>query len=98
MRVASVTVPFFIGTLRSTRTSTRLPSTFCESIVLKSLIPNSSWFPDRCLAFPDHEHQHIAVAGRGDQFVAGLPAIGGKILLGGRIGRAHGQQAAHRQL
>ena len=27
MRVASVTLPFFIGTLRSTRTSTRLPDT-----------------------------------------------------------------------
>ena len=35
MRVASVTWPFFIGTLRSTRTSTRLPDTSTESIVLK---------------------------------------------------------------
>ena len=35
MRVASVTLPFFIGTLRSTRTSTRLPDTSTESIVLK---------------------------------------------------------------
>ena len=38
MRVASVTLPFFIGTLRSTRTSTRLPDTRSESIVLKSLM------------------------------------------------------------
>ena len=42
MRVASVTLPFFIGTLRSTRTSTRLPWTRSESIVLKSLILSSS--------------------------------------------------------
>ena len=34
MRVASVTWPFFIGTLRSTRTSTRLPAMSMESIVL----------------------------------------------------------------
>jgi len=42
MRVASVTLPFFIGTLRSTRTSTRLPWTRSESIVLKLLILSSS--------------------------------------------------------
>ena len=41
MRVASVTLPFFIGTLRSTRTSTRLPDTLSESIVLKSLMLSS---------------------------------------------------------
>ena len=35
IRVASVTLPFFIGTFRSTRTSTRLPDMSMESIVLK---------------------------------------------------------------
>ena len=38
IRVSSVTTPSFIGTLRSTRTSTRLPATSTSSSVLKSVI------------------------------------------------------------
>src|SRR3954451_17045330 len=37
MRVASATFPFSIGTLRSTRTSTRLPERFAESRVLNAI-------------------------------------------------------------
>src|SRR4029077_15584223 len=39
MRVASVTLPFSIGTLRSTRTSTRLPATSAESRGRNALMP-----------------------------------------------------------
>src|SRR5215468_6302581 len=38
IRVASVTLPACIGTLRSTRTSTRLPATSMESRVLKDAV------------------------------------------------------------
>ena len=48
--------------------------------------------------FADDKYQHVALARRRDQFMAGLPAIGGEILFGRRIGGAHGQQAADRQL
>src|SRR5215475_14104992 len=91
MRVASVTLPFFIGTLRSTRTRTRLPDTSMESIVLKvdcgiSLLLR--W------VLADDEYQDIALAPTRNQLVAGLFAIGGKVLLGGGIGGTHCQKAA----
>jgi hypothetical protein len=42
MRVASVTTPFSTGTLRSTRTSTRLPFTSTWSSVLNALMNRPS--------------------------------------------------------
>ncbi len=102
MRVASVTLPFFIGTLRSTRTSTRLPAMSVESIVLnvalgmKSLCDFVEYVV--CLAFPNDEDQYLALAARRDEFMAGLAAIGREVGFSGGIGRAHREQSAHRQL
>ena len=39
MRVSSVTTPSFTGTLKSTRTSARLPAPSSSSMVLMLLIP-----------------------------------------------------------
>src|SRR5688500_10353835 len=95
MRVASVTSPFFIGTLRSTRTSTRLLATSMESIVLKV-----AWGISLTLrwVFADDEYQGVALAPTRNQLVAGLLAIGGEVLLRRRIGGAHCQKTADRQL
>src|SRR6266851_152258 len=95
MRVASVTWPFFIGTLRSTRTSTRLPATSTESIVLKL-----TWGMHLLLGstFANDEYQHIAFATTRNQFVAGLLAVRREVLLGRGIGGAHRELAANRQL
>ncbi len=99
MRVASVTTPFFIGTLRSTRTSTRLPDMSSGSIVLKVVCGmNSLDLSNGRLAFPDDEYQHIALARGGDKFVAGLAAEGGEVGLGGGIGGAYREQAADGKL
>src|SRR4029450_4708491 len=95
MRVASVTWPFFIGTLRSTRTSTRLLATSRASIVLKV-----AWGISLLLRWvlADDEYQGVALAPTRNQFGAGLLAIGGEVLLGRRIGGAYRQQTADRQL
>src|ERR1044072_1599035 len=95
MRVASVTWPFFIGTLRSTRTSTRLPATSRASIVLKV-----AWGISLTLGWvlADDEYQGVALTPTRNQFVAGLLAVGREVLLRRRIGGAHGQKAAARQL
>src|SRR3984893_2328314 len=79
MRVASVTWPFFIGTLRSTRTSTRLPATSTESIVLKV-----TWGMHLLLRFTyaNDKYQHLAAATTRNQFVACLLAVRGEVLLG----------------
>src|SRR4029077_16761599 len=66
MRVASVTWPFFIGTLRSTLTSTRLPDTSTESIVLKLTLGMHLLLRS---TFANNEYQHIAVACCRDQFM-----------------------------
>src|SRR5262245_47378403 len=44
------------------------------------------------------EYQDIALPPPRNQLVAGLLAIGGKVLLGGGIGGTHRQKAANRQL
>src|SRR5262245_10270133 len=94
MRVASVTLPAFIGTLRSTRTSTRLPATSRSSSVLKVI-----WGIILLLVrtFADDEYQHLALTTTRNQFVTGLLAISGEVLLRRGIGGAHGEQAARRQ-
>src|SRR5262245_23762242 len=97
MRVASDTLPDFIGTLRSTRTSTRLPDTSMESRVLKVAV-GMNLLLLFCRPFADDEYQHLTLATTGNQFVACLATIGREVLLGRGIGRAHGQQAAGRQL
>src|SRR5471032_624422 len=93
MRMASVTLPSFIGTLRSTRTRTRLPDTERLSMVLKLDVGMA-----RVLAFPDDEYQYLALARGRDQLVAGLLAVGGKIAFRRRIGRAYGEFSADRKL
>src|SRR5260370_748790 len=95
MRVASVTCPFFIGTLRSTRTSTRLPDTSMESIVLKLTLGMHLLLRS---TFANDEYQHLALATTRNQFVAGLLAVCGKVLFRGRVGRAHPDLSADRQL
>src|SRR5215469_2146923 len=89
IRVASVTLPAFIGTLRSTRTNTRLPATANESRVLKVAV-GISLLGDR--TFADDKYQHLTLATTRNQLVAGLPAVGWKVLFGCRIGGADRQQ------
>src|SRR3984893_5167339 len=95
MRVASVTLPFFIGTLRSTRTSTRLPVTSTESIVLKLTLGMHLLLGS---TFANDEYQHIAFATTRNQFMACLLAVRGKVLLRGGVGGAHRELAADREL
>src|ERR1700730_14440920 len=95
MRVASVTWPFFIGTLRSTRTSTRFPDTSMESIVLKLTLGMHLLLRS---TFANDEYQHIAFATTRNQFVPCLLAVRGKVLFRGRVGGAHRELSAHRQL
>src|SRR5580704_5273423 len=93
--LSTVTLPFFIGTLRSTRTSTRLPATSTESIVLKLTLGMHLLLGS---TFANDEYQHIAFATTRNQFMACLLAVRGKVLLRGRVGGAHRKLAADRKL